>query len=105
MPGNGHVPFGKRPTEKDQNHGQLAGGLLHPPAEGWLYLATTIDLFNREVIGHAMAGHMRADLVCRAARLAYLRGLTAPDAVFHSDYAEPCVKPRSRVLTLLVGVA
>ena len=40
-----------------------------PTQEGWLYLATTIDLFNREVIGHAMAGHMRADLVCRAVRL------------------------------------
>src|SRR5215510_12621997 len=29
--------------------------------EGWLYLATVIDLFNREVIGYAMAEHMRAD--------------------------------------------
>jgi transposase InsO family protein len=26
-----------------------------PTAEGWLYLATVIDLFNREVVGHAMA--------------------------------------------------
>ncbi len=24
------VPFGKGPTEKDPNHGHLAGGLLHP---------------------------------------------------------------------------
>jgi hypothetical protein len=23
------VPFGKGPTEKDPNHGHLAGGLLH----------------------------------------------------------------------------
>jgi transposase InsO family protein len=34
-----------------------AGRGHHVPAhaEGWLYLATTIDLFNREVVGHAMA--------------------------------------------------
>ena len=30
--------------------------------EGWLYLATVIDLCTRKVIGHAMADHMRASL-------------------------------------------
>ena len=30
---------------------------------GWLYLATVIDCFNREVIGYAMTGHMRTSLV------------------------------------------
>jgi putative transposase len=30
---------------------------------GWLYLATVIDCFNREVIGYAMADHMRTSLV------------------------------------------
>jgi transposase InsO family protein len=65
---------------------RLVGDITYlPTAEGWLYLATTIDLFNREVIGHAMAGHMRADLVCRAVRLAHMRGLVEPGAVFHSD--------------------
>jgi transposase InsO family protein len=53
--------------------------------EGWLYLATTIDLFNREVVGHAMAEHMRAELVCDAVRLAHRRGLVSPRAIFHSD--------------------
>jgi transposase InsO family protein len=56
-----------------------------PTAEGWLYLATAIDLFNREVVGHAMAEHMRAELVCDAVELAHRRGLVAPGAVFHSD--------------------
>jgi transposase InsO family protein len=32
-----------------------------------------------------MAEHMRADLVCRAVRLAHMRGLVEPDAIFHSD--------------------
>jgi len=29
MPGNGPVPFGKGPLEKDLSHGHLASGLLH----------------------------------------------------------------------------
>lgn len=65
---------------------RLVGDITYlPTAEGWLYLATVIDLFNREVIGHAMAEHMRAELVCDAIELAHHRGLTRPGAIFHSD--------------------
>lgn len=65
---------------------RLVGDITYlPTGEGWLYLATTIDLFNREVIGHAMAEHMRAELVCDAVELAQRRGLAAPEAIFHSD--------------------
>ena len=56
-----------------------------PTFEGWLYLATVIDLHTREVVGHAMAGHMRTDLVCDAIDLAAARGLISDNAVFHSD--------------------
>jgi transposase InsO family protein len=65
---------------------RLVGDITYlPTEEGWVYLATTIDLFNREVIGHAMAEHMRAELVSDAVHLAHRRGLVAPDAIFHSD--------------------
>jgi transposase InsO family protein len=65
---------------------RLVGDITYlPTAEGWLYLATTIDLFNREVVGHAMATHMRAELVCDAVELAHRRGLVRPNAIFHSD--------------------
>jgi transposase InsO family protein len=33
---------------------------LHPHWAGWLYLATVIDCFNKEVIGYAMADHICA---------------------------------------------
>jgi len=56
-----------------------------PTQEGWLYLATVLDLHTREVAGHAMAEHMRAELVCDAVDLAVGRGLTSTDAIFHSD--------------------
>jgi transposase InsO family protein len=46
---------------------RLVGDITYlPTGEGWLYLATVIDLHTREVIGHAMAGHMRAGLACDA---------------------------------------
>jgi transposase InsO family protein len=65
---------------------RFVGDITYLPTEqGWLYLATTIDLFNREVVGHAMADHMRAELVCDAVDLAYRRGLVQPQAIFHSD--------------------
>jgi transposase InsO family protein len=65
---------------------RFVGDITYLPTEqGWLYLATTIDLFNREVVGHAMAAHMRAELVCEAVELAHRRGLVDPDAIFHSD--------------------
>jgi transposase InsO family protein len=65
---------------------RFVGDITYLPTEqGWLYLATTIDLFNREVVGHAMAEHMRAELACEAVDLAHRRGLVAPQAIFHSD--------------------
>jgi transposase InsO family protein len=65
---------------------RFVGDITYLPTEqGWLYLATTIDLHNREVVGHAMAEHMRAELVSDAVALAHRRGLTRPDAIFHSD--------------------
>ena len=38
--------------------------------EGWVYLATVIDLASRRVVGWAMADHMEASLVCDAMDMA-----------------------------------
>ena len=54
--------------------------------EGWLYLATVIDLFSGMVIGWAMAEHMRASLCTAALRMARNHGhLVGGPVVFHSD--------------------
>ena len=53
--------------------------------EGWLYLATVIDLSSRKVVGWAMAEHMRAELACDALRMAIGARRPAPGAIFHSD--------------------
>jgi transposase InsO family protein len=54
--------------------------------EGWLYLATVLDCFTKQIIGYAMADHMRTSLVTDALQMAarnmdIRRGIT----IFHSD--------------------
>ena len=54
--------------------------------EGFLYLASVIDVFSRRVIGWAIATHMRAELVCDALRMAVAnRRRQVSGVVFHSD--------------------
>ena len=70
---------------------------------GWLYLATVIDCHNKAVVGWSMADHMRTDLICDAITMAAANVDLAPGAVFHSDYAESCVKPRNRGFACVGG--
>ncbi len=54
--------------------------------EGWLFLATVIDLYSRRVIGWSVAAHMRTQLVADALSMAVAtRGGTVDGVVFHSD--------------------
>jgi transposase InsO family protein len=53
--------------------------------EGWLYLATVIDLDSRRVIGWATAEHLRTDLIEQALRAAITQRRPAPGVIFHSD--------------------
>jgi len=54
--------------------------------EGWLYLATVLDVFSRRVIGWAIADHLRASLVCDGLRMAVAtRGGHVAGVIFHSD--------------------
>jgi transposase InsO family protein len=53
--------------------------------EGWLYVASVIDLESRRVVGWAMADHMRAELVCDALRMALQDRRPPAGLIFHSD--------------------
>ena len=55
--------------------------------EGWLYLATVIDLGSRRVIGYAMAGHMETSLIEDALEMAVKTrgGAKMQQVPFHSD--------------------
>jgi transposase InsO family protein len=54
-------------------------------AEGWLYLATILDLFSRRVVGYACAEHMEKSLVLKALDNALLLRRPIKGLVFHSD--------------------
>lgn len=53
--------------------------------EGWLYLATVIDIATRRVVGWATADHLRTDLVEDALRQAVATRRPAAGVIFHSD--------------------
>jgi putative transposase len=52
--------------------------------EGWLYLATVVDLATRMVTGWQFASHMRTSRVTDALAMAITHGHIQPGAVFHS---------------------
>jgi len=54
-------------------------------AEGWLYLATVIDLFSRKVVGWSMDDNMRVSLVNDALEMAIKRRNPKAGLVWHTD--------------------
>ena len=53
--------------------------------EGWLYLATVIDLSSHRVAGWATADHLRTDLVDQALRNAIHARRPESGVIFHSE--------------------
>ena len=57
-----------------------------PTGEGWMYLATVLDLGSRRLLGYSMATHMRTELVSDALKMAAgVRGGLTAGIIFHSD--------------------
>jgi transposase InsO family protein len=54
-------------------------------AEGWLYLASVLDLFSRRVVGWAMEEHMETSLVQNAWQMAVSQRSPSADLLHHSD--------------------
>ena len=91
-----HDPGGRR-----EPFGDLVGRDVRPDApnrvwaadikqiktgEGWLYLAAVQDLYSRRIVGWAMAGSMRAELVVAALDMAVRRRRPAKGTIHHSDH-------------------
>lgn len=53
--------------------------------EGWVYVATVIDLHSRAVVGFAIDDHMRTSLVTDALEMALKSRDPGPGVIFHSD--------------------
>jgi transposase InsO family protein len=78
--------FGIDPDQPDQLDRRWCGDITYIHTwQGWLYLATVIDLASRRVVGWAVADHLRTDLVAEALTDATNRRRPAPGVIFHSD--------------------
>jgi putative transposase len=106
--GRNFDPAGSAPGER------LVGDITYlKTGEGWLYLATVIDLATRMVVGWQLAEHMRTSLVIDALQMALDAGHVAADAIFHSDkgcqytsreFARYCTTKRVRTSVGRTGV-
>jgi putative transposase len=57
-----------------------------PTAEGWLYLASVLDLGSRRLLGYSMADHLRTKLVLDALTMAVAaRGGAVAGVIAHAD--------------------
>lgn len=56
-----------------------------PTEEGWLYLATVIDLHSRRVVGWSMSERIKADLVNKALLMAIWQRKPSRGLVWHTD--------------------
>ncbi len=53
--------------------------------EGWLYLASVMDLFSRKIVGWSLGSRMTRELVIDALDQAYERRKPEPGLIHHSD--------------------
>ncbi|MGN7300765.1 IS3 family transposase, partial [Ferdinandcohnia sp. SAFN-114] len=56
-----------------------------PTDEGWLYLASVMDLYSRKIVGWAMDKTMPKELVISALKMAYKRQKPGKGVIHHSD--------------------
>ena len=76
---------------------------------GWVYASFVIDVYSRRVVGWQVATHLRTSLALDALEMGLWRRTAdrqdTTGLVHHSDYAEPCVKPRSGGMACAGGAA
>jgi len=58
----------------------------HATAEGWLYLATVLDVYSRRVVGWAMDARAKANLVLDALNMAVWQRRPDRGLIHHSDH-------------------
>ncbi|MFI9765191.1 IS3 family transposase [Streptomyces sp. NPDC051963] len=94
--------FGPDPAGVDT---RWCGDITYVPTEeGWLYVATVIDIASRRVIGWATADHLRTDLVADALTAACRQRRPTRPVIFHSDRGCQYTSHQFTTLATEVGV-
>lgn len=53
--------------------------------EGWVYLASVMDLFSRKIVGWSLAAHMKKELAIQALNMAITQRQPGKELIHHSD--------------------
>ena len=72
--------------------------------EGWLYLAVTLDLFSRKVIGWAFSDRLADDLTLSALNMATTQRSQFTDLIHHSDQGSQYASHRFRQSLRTAGI-
>jgi len=72
-------------TVNDRDKAWVSDTTFIATREGWLYLATILDLFSRQVIGWSMSTRNNTELVQDALTMAIWRRGKVKDIIVHSD--------------------
>ena len=75
-----------------------------PTLEGWLYLAVTLDLFHRKVIGWSMGRWITRQRVIDALNMAIKNGCLKPGLIHHSDRGVQCASNEFQALLKTNGI-
>jgi transposase InsO family protein len=72
-------------TAEGPNRAWVSDITYIPTDEGWLYLASTMDLFSRMIVGWSMSSALKTTIVVDALRMAISRRAPEAGLVHHSD--------------------
>lgn len=76
-----------------------------PTDQGWLYVASVLDLGSRRLLGYSMADHMRTELVTDALTMAVgVRGGATEGIIFHGDRGSQYMSGHYRQLVADLGM-
>ena len=73
-------------------------------SEGWLYLATVMDLYSRRIVGWSMADHLRTELCLDALQMAIKQRTKIRGLVHHSDRGVQYASDRYRAALKAQGI-
>jgi len=69
-----------------------------PTNEGWIYLATVIDLYSRKIVGHSISDNLKTSLVNKALIMAIKRRNPPGGVIWHTDRGSQYVLYKHRYL-------
>jgi putative transposase len=75
-----------------------------PTDEGWLYLATVLDLYSRRIVGWAMSDSLHRQLVLDALHMAIQSRQPLPGLLHHSDRGSQYASDHYQALLTKFGI-